>query len=301
MKPCVAQAVSCAVALSALSCADDNVHDRGRYTPVSGCGDSFVNYIERFDGRNVLSGDSFVNYFERCDDGNVLSGDGCSGRCAIEHAFACWGEPSVCLSTCGDGLRASDEACDDGNTDDCVGDCSADCSAAVAVTGCGDGIVCGTEACDDGRESATCDDDCTAVACGDGLTNAAAGESCDDGNVLSGDGCSPTCQAGARAIAAGYRYTCAIRSDHSVACWRGWAGEWDGASTPPAGTFKVISAGGYHTCGILSDDSVACWGNNDDGQSTPPAGSFKAIAAGQWRLLALSGLSPRGDTTPAAS
>ena len=36
--------------------------------------------------------------------------------------------------------------------------------------------------------------DCTNAFCGDGYTNAQAGEECDDGNALSGDGCSATCQ-----------------------------------------------------------------------------------------------------------
>src|SRR6185369_1420660 len=55
-------------------------------------------------------------------------------------------------------------------------------------------------ACNDGM-SCTIDDVCTAgvcsgnsMTCGDGITQGACGELCDDGNVVSGDGCSATCQ-----------------------------------------------------------------------------------------------------------
>lgn len=53
---------------------------------------------------------------EACDDGNSTDGDGCSSTCQVETGFACSGTPSVCQSTCGDGVLASDEGCDDGNT-----------------------------------------------------------------------------------------------------------------------------------------------------------------------------------------
>jgi cysteine-rich repeat protein len=49
------------------------------------------------------------------------------------------------------------------------------------------------EYCDDGGESVECDADCTPSACGDGHVNTVAGESCDDGNLVSGDGCSDAC------------------------------------------------------------------------------------------------------------
>jgi cysteine-rich repeat protein len=45
---------------------------------------------------SLTCGDGAVDEFEFCDDGDLASGDGCSDRCAIEHFFACEGEPSVC-------------------------------------------------------------------------------------------------------------------------------------------------------------------------------------------------------------
>jgi len=66
-----------------------------------------------------------------------------------------------------------------------------------ATHACGDGIVNGTEECDDGNTVSG--DGCSSVCkkevgmCGDGIVDVAT-ETCDDGNRVSGDGCSATCQ-----------------------------------------------------------------------------------------------------------
>ena len=63
-------------------------------------------------------------WYETCDDGNLIDLDGCSSdKCQIEFGFYCNNfpnnlitpNPSVCYSTCGDGLRATNEGCDDKN------------------------------------------------------------------------------------------------------------------------------------------------------------------------------------------
>jgi cysteine-rich repeat protein len=123
----------------------------------------------------------------------------------------------VCTTTCGDGIVAGAEACDDDDTD--VGDgCSDTCTLesgwtcsgepSVCATTCGDGIVAGAEACDD-RGTAVgdgCSNTCTvevgwscngspsvcAPICGDGLITG--GEACDDQGTAPGDGCSATCR-----------------------------------------------------------------------------------------------------------
>ena len=59
---------------------------------------------------------------------------------------------------------------------------------------CGDGIIAPDEACDDGNMPLSCNPDCTLSVCGDGLLSFGA-EECDDGNTVSGDGCSATCSA----------------------------------------------------------------------------------------------------------
>ncbi|MEM7158647.1 MAG: DUF4215 domain-containing protein [Myxococcota bacterium] len=123
---------------------------------------------------------------------------------------------------CGNGQLTSDEACDDGNTEDGDG-CSADCQSVspgyscnppgepchlVAI--CGDGLVTLPELCDDGNTedgdgcSSTCKVEigfqcegeptsvCTETVCGDGIIEGA--ESCDDGNDIPLDGCDNLCQ-----------------------------------------------------------------------------------------------------------
>lgn len=38
-----------------------------------------------------------------CDDGNEIVRDGCT-NCSIDHLYECSGSPSVCSSTCGNGI-----------------------------------------------------------------------------------------------------------------------------------------------------------------------------------------------------
>ncbi len=67
----------------------------------------------------------------------------------------------------------------------------------VNPPGCGDFIVSAGEQCDDGNTLSGdgCSDTCQVEAiCGDGTIQAAGGEQCDDGNTASGDGCSDFCQ-----------------------------------------------------------------------------------------------------------
>ncbi|MEZ4385058.1 MAG: DUF4215 domain-containing protein [Nannocystaceae bacterium] len=195
------------------------------------CGDGFVNLgVEQCDDGNAVDddactnackihkpgcGDGILDEGESCDDGNLDDTDDCTSEC----------QPNVC----GDGHpHAELEECDDGNADD--GDaCLSDCTLNV----CGDGFVnAGVEECDDGDlddddacpstcmnaacgdgflfpDAEKCDDgeanedglyngcatDCTPnAACGDGVIQGDEGETCDDGNNVSDDGCSATCE-----------------------------------------------------------------------------------------------------------
>lgn len=123
---------------------------------------------------------------------------------------------ALSLEGCGDAVRQSGEACDDGNG--LSGDgCSATCGAleqdfacptpgeaCVTTVLCGDGAISGAELCDDGNSaggdgcSATCvpeagwtcravGSSCEATACGDGVL--AGDEECEQGNATPGDGC----------------------------------------------------------------------------------------------------------------
>ena len=76
-----------------------------------------------------------------------------------------------------------------------------------------------------------------------------------------------------KAVTAGSRHTCALRTDNTITCW-------GAPADAPTGTFKAVSAGGGHSCGLRSDDTITCWGYNSYGQADAPAGTFNAIAAG---------------------
>ena len=86
-------------------------------------------------------------------------------------------------------------------------------------------------------------------------------------------------------ISAGYKYTCALGSDHKAYCWgkngsgqfgNGTGGSWNDKSLTPVAvsqgaipndvTLTYISAGGEHTCALGSDHKAYCWGKNDRGQ-----------------------------------
>ena len=139
----------------------------------------------------------------------------------------------ACLSVCGDGVRTPDEACDDGVNNGAYGTCAPGCVrgpscgdgtvqsadgeacddgpnnlVGYGATGCapgcklparcGDGEINGVfgEQCDDGALNdgryGGCTADChLAPRCGDGIRQDA--EECDDGDLLSGDGCSRAC------------------------------------------------------------------------------------------------------------
>lgn len=64
---------------------------------------------------------------------------------------------------------------------------------------CGDGRVDESEACDDGPDNSdttpdACRTDCSLPSCGDDVIDPGQNETCDDGNVVDGDGCSASCE-----------------------------------------------------------------------------------------------------------
>jgi|CZKU01.1.fsa_nt_gi fibro-slime domain-containing protein len=181
--------------------------------------------------RTWICGNSHIDPGEACDDGNTTASDGCSADCTtVEPGYSC---PSVSGSggpctkapanTCGNGVVAGNELCDDGNTtsnDGCSSTCAVEagytCPTANApctrIAFCGNGIVDGKDQCDDGNTtpndgcSANCKVEgayacvstgtppksvCHLTTCGDGVKEGS--EQCDDGNLVPYDGCSPTC------------------------------------------------------------------------------------------------------------
>ncbi len=179
------------------------------------CGDSHacVAGMKEFDGvscgtgkiciaggcQDEICGDGFVNSTEECDDGNMADGDGCN--------------------TCKFSCVSDDPARDCSNLDPCVGNkcddtthtCGNPISAgdacalsSVCVNGacslisCGNKIVEPGESCDDGNviDGDGCQADCTLLIsgsiCGNGIREA--GESCDDSNTKNLDGCDSACK-----------------------------------------------------------------------------------------------------------
>jgi len=123
---------------------------------------------------------------EVCDDGNTTSGDGCSSSCNSNE-------------TCGNGVVdvVKGEQCDvvggNSNTPNAL------CRASCLLPKCGDGIIDNLtlgEVCDDGTNNANtkdkCRTNCQLPRCGDKIVDT--GEVCDDGNTVSGDGCSADCK-----------------------------------------------------------------------------------------------------------
>ena len=161
-------------------------------------------------------GDGAINGSEVCDDDNNADNDGCSMACQVETGWTCnTAEPTVCTSTCGDGLVAMGaETCDDTNTtagDGCSATCATEtgwnCSTGTCAPICGDGTPIAPETCDDGNavseecaygltSCSICDSTCRTSPgatryCGD--TNVDPEEACDDGNTAAADGCSAVC------------------------------------------------------------------------------------------------------------
>jgi fibro-slime domain-containing protein len=115
---------------------------------------------------------------------------------------------SVCGPTCGDGVIAGEELCDDGEANGAnYGGCAADCTPGAH---CGDGTADDPdEQCDnglnlDGYQTEGAEDACAPGCvlppfCGDGLVDPSFGELCDDGiNDGTYDGCNPDCSLGPR-------------------------------------------------------------------------------------------------------
>ena len=50
-------------------------------------------------------------YGEDCDDGNVIDDDGCTSSCELTDGWDC--SSGTCVTSCGDGIQAGDEACDE--------------------------------------------------------------------------------------------------------------------------------------------------------------------------------------------
>jgi cysteine-rich repeat protein len=115
--------------------------------------------------------------FEGCDDGNTASGDGCSATCDVEDGYICFQPNTPCRKPrCGDGVVDFFYPSNDSGT----ASGGAGTGAGGAETG---GVATGAGGLATGGSFAT-----------GGAGGAGSVEQCDDGNTVSGDGCSATCQ-----------------------------------------------------------------------------------------------------------
>ena len=154
----------------------------------SRCGNGYIEFIARDD--NGTPSDPSDDFFdaadpaalEGCDDGNRTAGDGCSDSCTHEDGGSLpWlcPIPGLACGRCGDGVKQAIEGCDDG----------LDSGSGMPVSNDGCSADCTTI-----ESNFTCPAAGGACAkCGDGQL-AAGLETCDDANVVSGDGCNRLCQ-----------------------------------------------------------------------------------------------------------
>jgi len=174
----------------------------------------------------VACGNGAIEGDDQCDDGNTKNGDGCSSTCKIESGYDCPFSGAPCVAKCGDGIVMPPmEQCDPGvKITNMAQACASTCkwnsgwactTSSCHATKCGDGVPEGSESCDDGNTtpgdgcSATCrvEPSCSSATgtctskCGDGIVMPAQpdgpvmpGGDCDDGNTISGDGCSSACK-----------------------------------------------------------------------------------------------------------
>jgi cysteine-rich repeat protein len=125
-----------------------------------------------------------------CGNGLCEAGDGencvtCPDDCAgkqqgsVGNQFCCGFDDGQVTNPVSCGTDVSDDRCIDA-----AGDLF--CRVAPRVLAC-----CGDKLCEGQETGASCQVDCAPLPCGDRVLEPP--EECDDGNVVSGDGCAPTC------------------------------------------------------------------------------------------------------------
>ncbi len=127
---------------------------------------------------NSSCGNGSVGDGEDCDDGNSRSGDGCSANCLHE------GSSRAVYALCGNGVMEPGEACEQVS------------GGSWPAAGC-DPVTCRHAG------SLPCASPDDASCCGNGNPDEP-GKDCDDGNTVSGDGCSAVCLA--EGSSAGYAF-----------------------------------------------------------------------------------------------
>lgn len=189
-------------------------------TPV--CGNGVKEQGESCDDANSTSGDGCSNRClvepslrvqlgGTCGDNKVDAGELCDGQPGCNQSTCTWQGAAAGLAVCGNGDIGAGEECDGGPF------CTSACLLKGSVAGlavCGDGTLQpGEDAyCEEfwhangaKATSSVCTNTCVlrgglaeankqgSAYCGNGIVEPQTGEACDDGNALSGDGCSMKC------------------------------------------------------------------------------------------------------------
>ena len=151
-------------------------------TKAYGAGDLGTPGTENSPCIHAACGDGEVQDGEVCDDGDTGPGDGCEPDCTP-------------TPVCGNGVPEAGEICDDGNPiacDGCTG-CKVDPDDdADGVVDCEDNCVGDYNPGQVDLDGDGIGDDCDQSDCGDDKIEGP--ETCDDGGLESGDGCSAACQ-----------------------------------------------------------------------------------------------------------
>lgn len=88
-----------------------------------------------------------------------------------------------------------------------------------------------------------------------------------------------TFERGALRVVAGFRQTCVLAADRSLACWTAPISDVPG-EPPPEGTFSELALGNSHGCALNERNILRCWGDDSYGKATPPPLGFSAISVG---------------------
>lgn len=139
---------------------------------------TLVNYVRR---KLLSDGELNFVFHDKLDSDEFTSWQSCEASSVAFRPRLILTYTVLSAPECGNGDIEPPEQCDDQNLvsgDGCTSECLLE--------------YCGDATCNNSETCSSCPGDCGGC-CGNGVPTDA-GENCDDGNTLSGDGCSSTCQ-----------------------------------------------------------------------------------------------------------
>jgi len=89
------------------------------------------------------------------------------------------------------------------------------------------------------------------------------------------------------AVSVGAFHTCALRRDHTLACWGRLGGPNAPAREWPAGTFQSIDSASDMICGVQLDGKLVCRGGYDDTFPSRSLDSFRSVSVGRAHFCAV--------------